>query len=208
MTQPIHLFHTADWQIGKQFGNIPGDAAAMVRQQRLKTVEKIAGLAQARQVDAVLVAGDVFEDNGVSDETLRRTINAMSAYSGNWVLLPGNHDAVLAESAWSRLERLGLISENIHLALNAEPILLCNERLAVLPAPLQRRHETRDLTAAFDQMATPEGAIRVGLAHGSVKNRLPERSEAFNEIADDRAETARLDYLALGDWHGTLEIAP
>ncbi|MCG8428204.1 MAG: DNA repair exonuclease, partial [Chromatiales bacterium] len=45
-------------------------------------------------------------------------------------------------------------------------------------------------------------------AHGSVKNRLPERSEAFNEIADDRAETARLDYLALGDWHGTLEIAP
>jgi hypothetical protein len=46
------------------------------------------------------------------------------------------------------------------------------------------------------------------VAHGSIKNRLPERSEALNEIAEDRAERARLDYLALGDWHGMLHVAP
>jgi hypothetical protein len=45
------------------------------------------------------------------------------------------------------------------------------------------------------------------VAHGSISNRLPE-GDARNEIADDRATTARLDYLALGDWHGTTEIAP
>jgi DNA repair exonuclease SbcCD nuclease subunit len=206
--QPIRIIHSADWQIGKQFGNIPGDAAAAVRLQRLTTVERIAQQAKELAVDAVLVAGDVFEHNGVADETLRRTVNAMSAYTGPWVLLPGNHDAALAESVWSRLQRLGLVSDNIHLAIRTEPIILCDQRLAILPAPLMRRHETRDLTAAFDQMITPPGAIRIGLAHGSVKNRLPERSEAYNEIADDRADRARLDYLALGDWHGTLEIAP
>jgi len=206
--QPIRIIHSADWQIGKQFGNIPGDAAAAVRLQRLTTVERIAQQAKELAVDAVLVAGDVFEHNGVADETLRRTVNAMSAYTGLWVLLPGNHDAALAESVWSRLQRLGLVSDNIHLAIRTEPIILCDQRLAILPAPLMRRHETRDLTAAFDQMITPPGAIRIGLAHGSVKNRLPERSEAYNEIADDRADRARLDYLALGDWHGTLEIAP
>lgn len=30
----------------------------------------------------------------------------------------------------------------------------------------------------------------------------------MNPISDTRADSARLDYLALGDWHGTLEIAP
>jgi hypothetical protein len=66
----------------------------------------------------------------------------------------------------------------------------------------------RDLTEAFDSMETPPGAFRVGLAHGSVENRLPEAAEAYNPISDRRAELAQLDYLALGDWHGTLEIAP
>ena len=59
----------------------------------------------------------------------------------------------------------------------------------------------------MDAAETPRDAVRVGLAHGSVANRLPE-GDAKNEIAEDRATTANLDYLALGDWHGTMEIAP
>jgi hypothetical protein len=94
------------------------------------------------------------------------------------------------------------------LALTAQPLLLAEGKLAVLPDPLTRRHEVRDLTEAFDSMDTPQEAFRVGLAHGSVENRLPEAAEAYNPISDRRAELARLDYLALGDWHGTLEIAP
>ena len=38
--------------------------------------------------------------------------------------------------------------------------------------------------------------------------RLPEAADAANPIDGERAARARLDYLALGDWHGTLEIAP
>ena len=71
---------------------------------------------------------------------------------------------------------------------------------------MERRHEADDLTEWFDHAETPVGAIRVGVAHGSVRKLLPEASEAPNPIAADRAETANLDYLALGDWHGTLEI--
>ena len=202
----MKLLHTADWQIGKVFANIPGDPGALLRHQRLQTVAAIAALASERAVDAVLVAGDVFETNTIADETLRRTLQAMRGYAGPWVLLPGNHDAALAESVWKRLQRLGL-PDNVHLALEPEPLLLADGRLAVLPAPLARRHESRDLTEAFDSMQTPPGALRVGLAHGAVANRLPAEAESHNLISDRRAETARLDYLALGDWHGTLHIA-
>ena len=204
----ITFIHTADWQIGKQFANVPGDPGAALRRQRVDTVKAIAELAQQRRVDAVLVAGDVFEDNAVADETLRRTVNAMAPYPGPWLLLPGNHDAGLTQSAWSRLRRLAVAPDNVIFADRPEPIELCRGRLLVLPAPLRRRHEVRDLTQWYDTCPSSAGVLRVGMAHGAIANRLPEAAEAKNPIADTRAESARLDYLALGDWHGTLEVAP
>jgi len=203
----VTFLHTADWQIGKQFAQVPGDPGAALRLRRLDTVKAIAELARERQVDAVLVAGDVFEDNAVLDETLRRTMHALSPFEGPWVLLPGNHDAGLTRSAWSRLRRLAAVPAHVILADRPEPIALCGGRLVVLPAPLQRRHEVGDLTEWFDSTHSDPGVFRVGIAHGTVTNRLSAEAEAHNPIADTRAETASLDYLALGDWHGTLEVA-
>jgi DNA repair exonuclease SbcCD nuclease subunit len=197
----------ADWQIGKPFANIPGDTGAMLREQRFHTIRRIAEVARERAVDAVLVAGDVFDSNAVKDETIRRAMNAMEGYSGPWVLLPGNHDAALAESVWTRIVRWG-VPKNLLLATSSESIVLADGRMVVIPAPLRRKQEVVDLTEWFDAAETPATAVRIGLAHGSVANRLPEEAEAKNPIADDRADRARLDYLALGDWHGTREIAP
>jgi hypothetical protein len=44
------------------------------------------------------------------------------------------------------------------------------------------------------------------LAHGCVQGILAEEIDSANPIAPDRAERARLDYLALGDWHGCRQI--
>jgi DNA repair exonuclease SbcCD nuclease subunit len=203
----ISFIHTADWQIGRVFGNVGADAGVLLRRQRIRTVQRIAELATERQVDAVLVAGDVFETNTVSNETIHGLLQAMEPYEGSWVLLPGNHDPALVESVWSRIECLGRPA-NVYIAVTSDPILLGEGRLAVLPAPLLRKHESEDLTSAWDNTVTLPGAIRVGLGHGSVKSHLPGSGEAPNPIAEDRGSRARLDYLALGDWHGTVQIDP
>lgn len=208
----VKILHTADWQIGKVFADIDdldGDRAAELRSQRLKTVAKIAAKATEHAVDAVVVAGDVFDSNDrskVTDELLLRTLGAMEGYDGDWLLLPGNHDAAGGQSAWERLKQLKPPA-NIKLLTTAEPQLIADHRLAILPAPLLRRHEASDVTAVLDGMQTPPETVRVGVAHGSVKSQLPEGSKVHNEIAADRADRARLDYLALGDWHGTREIS-
>ena len=203
----IRFLHTADWQIGKPFGGFDEDTRGELKAERFRTVARLAILAAQRQCDAVLVAGDAFDDNTVSDREIRRTLEAMAGFAGPWVMLPGNHDAALSVSVWTRLRRLGLPA-NVIIADTPEPIGLADGRVVVLPAPLLRRHEGADLTAWFDRADTTASVIRVGLAHGSVANRLPEKAESGNPIADDRADQARLDYLALGDWHGFLEIAP
>lgn len=203
----IRFVHTADWQIGKPFGGYDADKRGELKAERFRAVERIARLATERACDAVLVAGDAFDDNTVGDREIWRALEAMGGFKGPWILLPGNHDAALSVSVWTRLARMDPPA-NVKVADRPEPILLAGGGLAVLPAPLTRRHEGADLTAWFDDAETPAGACRVGLAHGSLANRLPEKAESGNPIAEDRADRARLDYLALGDWHGFLEIAP
>lgn len=203
----LRLLHTADWQLGKPFHNVPGDAGARLREARFAAIRRIAALAGERKVDAVLVAGDIFDSNQVVDGTIHKTVQALCDFAGTWVLLPGNHDAHLAECVWTRLERLGCPAHLI-VAKEPAPIPLADGRLVVLPAPLIARRTLDDLTAWMDTAETPAAAVRVGLAHGAVQGRLPAAADADNPIAPDRAERARLDYLALGDWHGTTEIAP
>jgi DNA repair exonuclease SbcCD nuclease subunit len=202
----MKLLHTADWQIGTQFGQFTPEEAAHLGEARFETVRTIARLATERGVDAVLVAGDVFDQQTVSETVIRRLFAALSGYAGPWYLLPGNHDAALAESVWTRAQRLGCVPSNAHLLLESGVVEIHEHRAALLCAPLTQRNTYEDTTEFFDQAATPEGYLRVGLAHGSVTGILQEEVDSTNPIAPDRAQTARLDYLALGDWHGEYKV--
>ncbi|MGQ9425236.1 metallophosphoesterase family protein [Gilvimarinus sp. F26214L] len=200
------ILHTADWQIGRAYNRLDVEDAAALAEARFTAVERLAELARDQGCDLVVVAGDVFDAQTVSDRTIRRTFNALEAFSGPWVLLPGNHDAALAESVWTRARRLKAVPDNVHLALEPGVLELPEQGVAVLAAPLTQRHTYDDLTAAFDQWETSPGLLRIGLAHGCVQGILAEEIDSANPIAQDRAERGRLDYLALGDWHGVKKI--
>ncbi len=208
----MKLLHTADWQIGRVYGferNVDGhDPSAAMATARFDVIATIAELATNEKVDAVLVAGDVFDKQALSDHSLRRVVNAMRGFPGRWILLPGNHDAALAVSVWSRLVRLDVLPPNVTLALQPGVFEFHDLRLAVIAAPLTQRQTHDDLTEFFDTAQTTAGLIRVGIAHGSATGILHEGIDSTNPIASDRAATARLDYLALGDWHGTRQVDP
>ncbi|HLH08345.1 MAG TPA: AAA family ATPase [Terriglobales bacterium] len=202
---PVSFLHTANFQIGKGFGSIDPEAAVILRRQRIEAVRRIAEVAAERRVDAVLVAGDVFDFDAVSNETVHSLLQAFSAYTGPWVVIPGNHDPAVAGSVWHRIEDLTRPA-SLHVSREPEVLELADGRLAVLTAPLQRRHEARDLTSDWDTIATPVHAVRVGLAHGAIASHAPAIFDAANPIAGDRELRGRLDYLALGDWHGTMQV--
>lgn len=201
----LRILHTADLQIGRIYSQFEPDDAAALFEARFQAVERLAQIAAEQRVDAVLVAGDVFDAQTVSDKTLRRLANAMQCYDGPWMLLPGNHDAALAESVWTRVDRIGAFPPNVVVCL--EPcVRIVADKFALLPAPLTQRHTYADLTEWFAAAETPEGLPRIGLAHGCVQGVLSDDVDSANPIASGRAATARLDYLALGDWHGTRRI--
>ena len=61
----IKLLHTADWQIGKQYGQFDTDDAALLAEARFAVVERLVQLAVAQGVDAVLQDGLAAAGSGV-----------------------------------------------------------------------------------------------------------------------------------------------
>jgi DNA repair exonuclease SbcCD nuclease subunit len=201
----MRIIHSADWQIGKVFKQF-GAKEESLRQARLAAIERLGAHAKSNGVHHILVAGDVYDSEAPNPHTLRAPIERMKPFADvQWHLLPGNHDPHRPEGVWDRVAQLGL-PPNIHLHLAPTPFAL-DDHAFLLPAPLLHKSELDDISEWMDDAATPPGALRIGLAHGSVVN-FGTGGEAANPIDPTRAAKAKLDYLALGDWHRTLQVGP
>lgn len=199
------FLHTADWQLGLKLRRIGGDRGARLRLERFETVRRIAALAREREVEAVVVAGDVFDDNAVGAPTLQAARDALAAFRPIPVLLlPGNHDAATPDSALARLAPASHGLEHVRPLLEAEPVMIGDATF--FPCPLRRRHSPEDPTRALPRRGEGEG-VRVALAHGGVLD-FGESTETPNRIDAPAVLERGFDYLALGDWHGLFSLGP
>lgn len=115
----IQFLHTADWQLGLKLRYVPGDEGADLRAVRFEAVRRLAELAHAREVSAVVVAGDVFDDNAVGERTLQKAREALEAFAPIPVLLlPGNHDPGTPEGALARVGAGG----HVRVLSDGEPV--------------------------------------------------------------------------------------
>ncbi|MGO7202787.1 exonuclease SbcCD subunit D [Rhizobium ruizarguesonis] len=197
------FLHSSDLHIGKRFGNLPEDLRGRLREARHGVIARLAGAAREHGAGVILLAGDTFDTETPTPAVLRQALGEMARNSPlRWVLLPGNHDSLLADQLWSAAR--GAVPDNVILATEAVPLPLGPD-VILLPAPCTTRRPGRDLTEWMTGAATPDGAIRIGLAHGPIQE-FSEDATATNVIAPNRAALAGLDYMALGDWHGSVAV--
>lgn len=215
----IKLLHTADWQLGKPFASIPDDDnQALVRKARIDAIANIRDIAKTEEVSAVLVAGDLFDSPSVKAAVVSAALAAIGEFPCPVYVIPGNHDHGGPGSIWMQafFEReQAKLAPNLIVCTDAEPITA--EGFTLFPCPLTRRAEAGDTTTWLREasiFATTDAALpRVILAHGSVidfsggASDPEDDSGATNQIGIERLPLEEIDYIALGDWHGTKEIA-
>lgn len=202
---PFRFIHSADLHLGKRFGQFSGDLPAKLREARHATIAKLADHARKAGASTILLAGDTFDTETPAPDVRRQALAEMRHHAPlRWVILPGNHDSLQAAQLWATLRAEA--PDNVTLAMEAAPLDLA-PGVTLLPAPCTTRRPGRDNTAWMDAAATAEGTIRIGLAHGGVQS-FSEEGTGLDVIAPDRARRAGLAYLALGDWHGGVEIDP
>lgn len=202
----IKLIHTSDWQIGKVFRFLDSATMGLLQEARLRAITRLGELAGQHGAHHVLVAGDVYDMEALSPRSLNQPLERMRGFTGvHWHLLPGNHDPHRPNGIWDRLLSKGL-PDNVHIHVAAEPATLEDGVAVLLPAPLFHRRTLDDPTAYMDNVALPDGVMRIGLAHGTVSGFGSDDKDVPNYIAPDRPQRAGLSYLALGDWHGQKQI--
>jgi len=198
------FIHTADWQLGKTFGQFPADVASALRRARQDAIVRIAEQARSVKAAHILVAGDVWDNKIPSNSTLRQPLAIMAEASDlSWWLLPGNHDPDGIDGLWDRISNIK--PDNVHLLREPQPVEI-EAGVFILPAPWARIQHGQDLTQWMETAETPSGALRIGLAHGGVKGFGSEAETDREIIPPNRADKANLDYLALGDWHAQTQI--
>ena len=199
----MKLLHSADWQLGKCFKQF-GDKASELRQVRLETLRRALQTARDKQVDAFVVAGDLFEDNEVDDSMVRSAVGIFAAFADVPVfILPGNHDPFIGPgSVWNRAS-FQSAPKNVHVFRDAESIELNGGFL--LASPLQQKNSTIDPSLKLVDLAAklPAESIQIGITHGALA--IPSKHEPNDfPIALNAASRAKLDYLAVGHWHNWL----
>jgi DNA repair exonuclease SbcCD nuclease subunit len=138
----MRLIHSSDLQIGKVFGFLDPEIAALLQDARQALVGTLGRLAIEHGASEVLLAGDTYDKQQPSQVRLAKPIEAMRRYPKvTWHLLPGNHDCIRENGLWARLIRSKL-PDNVRLYLDSGAIEIGSESApstSLLPAPLGRR---------------------------------------------------------------------
>lgn len=214
------FLHSADWQLGKPFATV-GDEVKRHRLQveRVQVIRRMAAVVAERALDFVVVAGDLFDSPHVTKATVSAACEAMGLMRVPVLVIPGNHDHGGPGSIWEQaffLREREQLAPNLRVLLRGEPVVL--EKAVVFPAPLLRRHEAGNPVAwvreAVDDAAVPGDLPRIVVAHGTVQGfgGMEDDEEGGAGVANwiDLASLPEgaVDYVALGDWHGTKQVGP
>lgn len=214
------FLHTADWQLGKPFARVADVSKRnQLQNERFECLARIGEAVIQHQAAFVVVAGDLFDSHSPLKSTVAKACEAIGLMRVPVLVIPGNHDYGGAGSLWEQpffTRQREELAPNLRVLLTPEPVVL--DGAVILPAPLLRRHDLADPTTwirgASESSDLPTGLPRIVLAHGSVQgfesdqSDEDEESRGLNRIDLDRLPDGDMDYIALGDWHGTKEVGP
>jgi DNA repair exonuclease SbcCD nuclease subunit len=206
----LKILHTADWHLGRGFPSFRDEDQPKLTRARIEAVDKLLGLAESYAVNAVLCAGDLFDEPAPSETWWRELLRLFERrkWSNRPVfLLPGNHDPLRPNSVWAEDHpfRAGLPAwvhvvdrDDFEFALSPEAVLYA--------VPCRSRAGADDPTLGIPARQPGDERIRIGMVHGQTFD-LADHLMNF-PIASDAAQQRGLNYLALGDTHAFREYPP
>lgn len=189
------FLHIADVQVGMHATDAHR-IASKLREERVQALLRAMEVARVEGVEFIVSAGDLFEDNLVDNTEAQRVVEALKGAGVPVYLLPGNHDALTANSVYRRSVFSG--TERLHVLSEPAPVVVPGTGCTLYPCPLTQRTTLGDPTDWIAPRRDGDG-LRVAIAHGDVVSFGAETSAP--RIPADVAERRALDYVAMGHWH-------
>lgn len=218
----MRFLHTSDWHLGRALHGEP-----LLEHQRA-FLRWLVELAVSERVDAVLVAGDVYDRAVPPTDAvalLDETLAAFAAAGVDVVLTSGNHDSAIRLGFGSALAEHAGVHLRTDLAALTDPVVLADVAVYGIPYLLPdavmadldaERSHTSVLSAAAERIrrdAAERGLSKiVVVAHAFVTGGAESESERdirVGGIGDVPASVfTGFTYTALGHLHGAQQVSP
>jgi DNA repair exonuclease SbcCD nuclease subunit len=202
----MKLLHAADLHIDSPLRGLeryPDAPADLLRGATRRATENLVALARAERVDAVLLAGDVFDGDWRDFETalfFRRQLAALEEAAIPVYLVSGNHDAA------SRITRTLSYPPNVTVFDTLRPHSApprADAGFVVHGQGYPRRDVTENLAVGYP--AAIPGLFNIGLLHTALTGR--EGHDRYAPCTEQELAALGYDYWALGHVHTREEVS-
>jgi len=206
----LRLLHTADVHLGARYADL-GDRAAAQRERQFAAFEAAVDLALKEQVDAVLIAGDLFDSNVQPRRSVERVaaeLRRLQEARIRTVVIPGTHDVYDRASIYRAYDLPAMAGcrpgEDLVTVLTPErgSVRFEGLDLAVHGPVFATKRAPHSPLDGFRTDVAGDATWHVGLIHGSIA--IPGKTDGDEVVITvDEIGASGLDYLALGHWHST-----
>lgn len=191
------FLHTADLHLSRPFGFLPPKLAEERRRDQRVAVTKIADLVLERDVDMLLIAGDLFDTPDPDPTDLEAVTKELSRITGagkKVFAIPGNHDYASVNSFWRQMPSYGV---HVFLDPDWDTVILNDLGISVSGAAFHRAKSER---RAFEGLETPGDMPAVVLAHGSYEL-FEGQLDRYHPFSTTELSATHAAYIALGHYH-------
>lgn len=198
----LRILHTADLHLDTPFtgSGLDRERVTQRRADLITVFRRIIELARERDVHALLIAGDLFEEDYVTSATLQLVFGLIAGLAPTPVFIsPGNHDPCHDGSPW----QLESLPPNLHLFSQQSPttIALPEHGFAVHGLGFRAPHVTGQLWKGFAVPTSCAGLVNIILTHGAVREAEEGRAAKYLPIDPADLNAGGADYVALGHYH-------
>lgn len=193
----VKFLHMADSHLSRPFGFLPPTLAAERRRDQRRALAKSADIALERDVDIMLIAGDLFDrpDPDPTDlEAVTKHLTRVTSAGKRVFAIPGNHDPCIRNSFWQRLDIPGL---HLFLEPQCEHVVLDDVGVAVAGCAFDKAQSDR---RAFDGLDLPKDMPYILLLHASLES-FEGQLERYHPFGLPELEGCGAAYVALGHYH-------
>ena len=198
----LRFVHTADLHLDSPFAgfsaNAPGDVTAALRDATFEAYDAIVELCLAEHVDALLVAGDIYDSSDKSLRAQLRFIDGLKRLAAAGIrsfICHGNHDPL---DGWEAGFATPVGCHRFGDAVEVVPLDPADPgRAAIYGYSYPRQRVTDNVARQFQR--TDDAAFAIGLLHANVGADTGHERYAPCTV-DDLAATG-MDYWALGHVH-------
>ena len=199
MIRPVKILHTGDIHLDSPFSRLDARRAEIRRSELRAAFTSMLTYARVNDVDLILIAGDLFDSEFVTRETVGLIVREFEKCRSQIFIVAGNHDCITPSSIYAKE---GIFPSNVHIFKSDEVEKISLEELGVDVYGYSYMTSEMHENPIVGRHVENENNLNILLCHADITS----KSSADSPIDEQMISSFGADYTALGHLHNAPEI--